>query len=75
VGYDWLSFGPGLEFGSRDHVVFFIHPALTYIHATAGNMQAVVDGNGGSSSGLRVGDAVVNGTVCPTGRIGISVLF
>lgn len=75
VGYDYLSIGPGLEFGNRDGVVFFIHPALTYIHASAGNMQAVVDSNGGSSSGLKVGDAVVNGTVCPTARIGFSVLF
>ena len=75
VGYDWLSFGPGLEFGSRDNVVFFIHPALTYIHASAGNFQAVVDSNGGGTTGLHIGDPVVNGWIMPTARMGLSVLF
>jgi hypothetical protein len=76
MGYDWLSVGPGLEFGSRDHVVFFLHPALTYIHLTTGNFQAVVDDNGGSNtSGLKVANPTASGWVMPTGRIGLSILF
>jgi hypothetical protein len=75
MGYDWFSVGPGLEFGNRDHVVFFLHPALTYIHLTTGNFQAVVDDNGGSGSGLKVANPSASGWVMPTGRIGLSVMF
>ena len=74
VGYDWVSFGPGLEFGSRDHVVFFLHPAITYMHISAGNMQNTLDSNGGGN-GIQLGDATINGWIMPTFRMGLSVLF
>jgi hypothetical protein len=75
AGYDWVSFGPGLEFGNRDSVVFFIHPAITYIHATAGNFQSVVNANGGGPNGMTFGDPTVSGFIAPTLRLGLSVLF
>jgi len=75
LGYDWISVGPGLEFGSRDHVVFFLHPSMTYLHATLGNFQSFVDSNGGSNvAGLQVGSPVVNGWF-PSARIGFAVMF
>jgi len=76
LGYDWVSVGPGLEFGSRDSAVFFIHPSMTYMHATLGNFQSFIDSNGGSDnvSGLQVGSPVVNGWI-PTGRIGFAFMF
>src|SRR5258708_4225461 len=77
IGYDYVSFVvPGLEFGNREHVVFFIHPALTYMHITGGNIQGVVNSNGGSSvSNLQISGLTANGWVMPTRRIGFSFLF
>jgi hypothetical protein len=75
VGYDYLSVGPGLEFGNRDHAVFFIHPALTYMNVHTGNFQAVVNNNGGSDSGLVLSNPSAHGWIMPTARLGFAVMF
>lgn len=75
VGYQYLSFGPGVEFGNREHALFFIHVDASYIHASSGNFQAVVNDNVKSIGNLTVANPNISGWVLPTARLGFVVMF
>ncbi len=78
VSYDYVNGHLGLEFGSQNRFVFYIHGGFTYVHTTIHDLQTTIDqqnsGGGSSTTTVTFKDPIVNAIV-PSGKLGFLIYF
>ena len=78
VSYDYVNGHLGLEFGSQNRFVFYVHGGFTYLHTTINDLQTTINqqnsGGGSSATTVTVKDPTVNLFV-PSGKIGFLIYF
>jgi hypothetical protein len=73
VGFDYLNLYGGLRLGKANGFHWNFEAGPTYLHATTGNFQSVL--NNTSTSGLVLGNPTVNGWFTPTFETGFTVVW
>jgi hypothetical protein len=71
VGYDYLNLYGVLRLGTARGFHWNIAVGPSYIHATTGNFQSVLNNNG--TSGLTVGNPEISGWLVPTFSTGFEI--
>ncbi|MBI3557012.1 MAG: hypothetical protein HY074_12170 [Deltaproteobacteria bacterium] len=78
VSYDYVNGHLGLEFGSQNRFVFYIHGGFTYLHTTVNDLQTTINqqnsGGGSSTTTVTFKDPTVNAIV-PSGKLGFLIYF
>jgi hypothetical protein len=78
VSYDYANGHLGLEFGSQNRFVFYIHGGVSYIHSNVHDFQAAVDQTGVNQNSqnltIEVSDPTLKMLV-PSGKLGFLVYF
>lgn len=83
IDYDYVNGHLGLEFGSQNRFIFFIHGGVSYVHGVLHNFKDKLDasqsGSSSSSGGTSVtgvqGHDPVFDLVVPSGKLGFIVYF
>lgn len=69
VGYSYASLMPGLEFGPRNSVRFYLRGGFTWMHADVSDIDI------GSNKGATIGNPSANFVAFPAVKLGLSVFF
>ena len=76
VSYDYVNGHLGLEIGSQNRFLFYIHGGVSYVHTTIHDFQKTIDQNGANTSDTTITakDPKAN-LLVPSGKIGFIVYF
>jgi hypothetical protein len=75
VGYTYESLLAGLRLGRPNGFHWNIELGTTHMNVSSGNFAAVVNSNGGGSSGLTIGNPKISGWASPAFDTGFTVVW
>ena len=73
VGYSYASVMPGLEFGPRNSVRFYLRGGWTWMHVDVSNIDT--GSGGGSKNNTTVGNPKADLMAAPAVSLGLSIFF